>query len=472
MRTPRPVQGAGHRRDDRLDQRAGRAQRDQPRPGERATTRWACCSSTRTTSPGCRAADVTRLLERAAATRAAPPADGRRVPVHRRQRRPLRPGAARAPACRSVPTGCSRALEALEVVGVSPPRRRPCGADGGDDRPPRAAGDLRCGVRRLLARPEAARADDVPGAAEGPAAGATRDEAQRAHRLAEALAPPRRRAAGRSRRRRRRRAESTSRPTLTWSDRERLQHGRLRDDDGGGVRARQAPRRGAAAAAARRCGGAATRPSGRGPDRPAPDACWRWRASRRRCCRASASRAPSCRRWSCCSTSPARWSATPACSCTSRTACRGATSGAHAGLRHPPHQHHPGLRHRDPDVALARADAQVQDWRGGTRIASSLAEFNRQWARRLLAGNAAMLLVTDGLDRDEHGELSRGRAAAAPASRTRSSGSIPCCASKASSRAPPASARSCRMSTVSCRCTTWPASPTSRSRCAAGAVPR
>ncbi len=63
------------------------------------------------------------------------------------------------------------------------------------------------------------------------------------------------------------------------------------------------------------------------------------------------------------------------------------------------------LRHRDPDEALARADAAVADWRGGTRIATSLADFNRRWARRVLTGNAATLLVTDGLDRDEHGEL-------------------------------------------------------------------
>jgi uncharacterized protein with von Willebrand factor type A (vWA) domain len=64
------------------------------------------------------------------------------------------------------------------------------------------------------------------------------------------------------------------------------------------------------------------------------------------------------------------------------------------------------LRHRDPDVALAQADLQVADWRGGTRIASALDAFNRLWARRLLGANAAVLLVTDGLDRDEHGDLS------------------------------------------------------------------
>jgi uncharacterized protein len=63
------------------------------------------------------------------------------------------------------------------------------------------------------------------------------------------------------------------------------------------------------------------------------------------------------------------------------------------------------LKERDPDVALRMADEQVQDWKGGTRIASSLQDFNRLWARRLLGANAAVLLVTDGLDRDEHGDL-------------------------------------------------------------------
>ncbi|CAN5916164.1 VWA domain-containing protein [soil metagenome] len=65
------------------------------------------------------------------------------------------------------------------------------------------------------------------------------------------------------------------------------------------------------------------------------------------------------------------------------------------------------LRHRDPDVALQQADDQVQDWKGGTRIASCIDEFNRTWARRLLGANAALLLVTDGLDRDEQGDLKR-----------------------------------------------------------------
>jgi uncharacterized protein len=65
------------------------------------------------------------------------------------------------------------------------------------------------------------------------------------------------------------------------------------------------------------------------------------------------------------------------------------------------------LRHRDPDVALTLADALVHDWRGGTRIAASLDEFNRRWARRVLGANAAVLLVSDGLERDEGEQLAR-----------------------------------------------------------------
>jgi uncharacterized protein len=68
------------------------------------------------------------------------------------------------------------------------------------------------------------------------------------------------------------------------------------------------------------------------------------------------------------------------------------------------------LRHRDPDVALLHADQQVLDWKGGTRIASCLEEFNRDWARRLLGSNAALLLMTDGLDRDDQGDLAHAAA--------------------------------------------------------------
>jgi uncharacterized protein with von Willebrand factor type A (vWA) domain len=63
------------------------------------------------------------------------------------------------------------------------------------------------------------------------------------------------------------------------------------------------------------------------------------------------------------------------------------------------------MKDRDPDAALAQADRRVGDWKGGTRIAGCLAEFNRRWARRVLGANAAVLLMTDGLDRDEQGGL-------------------------------------------------------------------
>lgn len=71
------------------------------------------------------------------------------------------------------------------------------------------------------------------------------------------------------------------------------------------------------------------------------------------------------------------------------------------------------LRHRDPDEALALAGRAARDWRGGTRIGASLSQFNRDWARRVLTGNASLLLVTDGLERDEVGELSLAAAALA-----------------------------------------------------------
>ena len=64
------------------------------------------------------------------------------------------------------------------------------------------------------------------------------------------------------------------------------------------------------------------------------------------------------------------------------------------------------LRHRDADEALAAASAAVPDWNGGTRLATCLAEFNRTYARRVLTGNAAVLLLSDGLERDEGGHLS------------------------------------------------------------------
>ncbi|MEI8146397.1 MAG: VWA domain-containing protein [Alphaproteobacteria bacterium] len=65
------------------------------------------------------------------------------------------------------------------------------------------------------------------------------------------------------------------------------------------------------------------------------------------------------------------------------------------------------LRAKDPDEALAACSGAVQDWAGGTRIAPSIASFNKQWSRRVLSGGAVVLLVTDGLERDGTGDLAR-----------------------------------------------------------------
>ena len=57
------------------------------------------------------------------------------------------------------------------------------------------------------------------------------------------------------------------------------------------------------------------------------------------------------------------------------------------------------LRRRDADAALAAAGQQAQDWQGGTRIGDCLADFNRDWSRRVMGQGAVVLLISDGLDR-------------------------------------------------------------------------
>jgi uncharacterized protein with von Willebrand factor type A (vWA) domain len=63
------------------------------------------------------------------------------------------------------------------------------------------------------------------------------------------------------------------------------------------------------------------------------------------------------------------------------------------------------LRERDPDDALASCSANVPDWSGGTRIASSFHAFNKLWARRVLTQGPIVLLITDGLERDADDNL-------------------------------------------------------------------
>jgi uncharacterized protein with von Willebrand factor type A (vWA) domain len=63
------------------------------------------------------------------------------------------------------------------------------------------------------------------------------------------------------------------------------------------------------------------------------------------------------------------------------------------------------LKAKDPDEALAAVGANVSDWSGGTRIATSLHAFNKLWARRVLTQGAIVLLITDGLERDPDDRL-------------------------------------------------------------------
>ncbi|HVL20588.1 MAG TPA: VWA domain-containing protein [Amaricoccus sp.] len=65
------------------------------------------------------------------------------------------------------------------------------------------------------------------------------------------------------------------------------------------------------------------------------------------------------------------------------------------------------LRQRDADAALAAAGREAEDWEGGTRIGASLHAFNRDWSRRVLGQGAVVLLITDGLDRDDPERLAR-----------------------------------------------------------------
>ena len=63
------------------------------------------------------------------------------------------------------------------------------------------------------------------------------------------------------------------------------------------------------------------------------------------------------------------------------------------------------LRLRRPDEALAAVGRSVPDWSGGTRIGGAIKEFHQRWARRALTGGPVVLLISDGWDRGDPGEL-------------------------------------------------------------------
>jgi uncharacterized protein with von Willebrand factor type A (vWA) domain len=62
---------------------------------------------------------------------------------------------------------------------------------------------------------------------------------------------------------------------------------------------------------------------------------------------------------------------------------------------------------RDVDRALDRAARAIVDYAGGTRIADSLHEFNRRYARRLVRGGAVVLIISDGWETGDPAALGR-----------------------------------------------------------------
>ena len=65
------------------------------------------------------------------------------------------------------------------------------------------------------------------------------------------------------------------------------------------------------------------------------------------------------------------------------------------------------LQKKDVDESLRQVGSEVTDWGGGTNIGRCLHTFNRDWSRRVLRSDSTVLLVTDGLDREDVEVLSR-----------------------------------------------------------------
>lgn len=60
---------------------------------------------------------------------------------------------------------------------------------------------------------------------------------------------------------------------------------------------------------------------------------------------------------------------------------------------------------KDVDESLQQVSDIVKDWDGGTRIAACLRAFNHDWTRRVLARDAVVILLSDGLERDADSDL-------------------------------------------------------------------
>jgi uncharacterized protein len=69
------------------------------------------------------------------------------------------------------------------------------------------------------------------------------------------------------------------------------------------------------------------------------------------------------------------------------------------------------LQEPDPYRAQQRLQIIAQGWAGGTRIGASLAQFNREHAPRCVHAHTAVIIVSDGYDSGEPGQLSAALAA-------------------------------------------------------------
>ena len=63
------------------------------------------------------------------------------------------------------------------------------------------------------------------------------------------------------------------------------------------------------------------------------------------------------------------------------------------------------LNNKDVDLSLDKIGKFVNDWAAGTKITGSIKDFNFNWSRRILTQNQTLLLITDGLERDNKQNL-------------------------------------------------------------------
>ena len=63
------------------------------------------------------------------------------------------------------------------------------------------------------------------------------------------------------------------------------------------------------------------------------------------------------------------------------------------------------LKNKDIDLSLDKIGKFVNDWSAGTKITSSIKDFNFKWSRRILTQNQTLLLITNGLERDDNQNL-------------------------------------------------------------------